>query len=163
MRTLLLAAVVALALAGCTSRVGGTTTPPASSTTPALPVELSVAIEFRPVLTTGTPDTTLPGDDGEQLALAEPIMTVSHLSHAEAKLNEQGTDWLLEITLDDHDAKTFGDWTTDHVGERLAMVADDEVLTAPNIATPITEGDLQITGNYTKSEAEDLLAKLTGE
>lgn len=164
MRKLLLAAVVAAtALTGCTSRVGDSNEPPPSSTTPALPVELSVSIEFRPVLTTGTPELTLPGEDGEQLGLAEPIMTVNHLSHAEAKLNEQGTDWLLQITLDDHDAKTFADWTTDHTGERMAMVADNEVLTAPTIATPITGGDLQITGDYTKSEAEALLAKLTGE
>lgn len=176
MRFLLVVAALTLALTGCVSRVGGAPTDSSAPSDPfttsgssapsrtrtAGPVDLVIPIEFRPVLTTGTPATTLPGEDGEELPLAEPIMTVDRLDQAEAKIDEHTASWVLAFTLTDEDARTFGEWTGDHIGERLAMVADDEVLTAPSIQGAITGGRLQITGDYTRSEAEDLLAKITG-
>ena len=53
--------------------------------------------------------------------------------------------------------------TTAHVNERLAIVLDNEVLSAPNIREPILTGDAEITGDFKFEEASLLaLALRTG-
>ena len=133
---------------------------------PAGPVELAIPIELRPVLETESADPTvivLPTEDGERLTLTEPILTIRELDSAEVTLEQSSSTWVLNLDLDDADGQTFGDWTADHTGERLAMVADQEVLMAPTIQSAITGGELQIAGNYTRDEAEALLERITGE
>lgn len=164
MRSLVVCVLAALLLAGCTSRVGGAPEESEPDTTTG-PVDLAVPIEMRPVLETASTDPdvlVLPAEDGEQLTLAEPIFTVRRLDKAAISYAETGLTWVLSLDLDEADGKSFGDWTGDHIGERLAMVADDEVLMAPQIQSAITGGELQITSQYTKDEAQALLDKITG-
>jgi preprotein translocase subunit SecD len=151
--------LAALLLTGCTSRTGGA---PESTEEP---VGLAIPIELRPVLETGAADPAvlvLPTDDGERLTLAEPVLTIRRLDGAEVEFAESGASWVLNLDLDDADGKAFGDWTADHVGERLAMVADQEVLMAPQIQDAITGGEIQIAAQYTRPEAEALLDRITG-
>jgi preprotein translocase subunit SecD len=153
--------VAVLAVAGCGDEVTGT---PAKDDSPRVgPVDLVVPIEMYPVVEDGSAGTTrLPDPEGAQLTLAEPIMTVERLDSAEMKLDPNTGGWILNIDMTDQDAKTFGDWTTAHTGERLAMVIDDEVVVAPEIQGAITGGEVQISGNFTRDEIEKLLDKLTG-
>ncbi|MGB3441976.1 MAG: hypothetical protein WBA97_24795 [Actinophytocola sp.] len=164
MRSLVVCVLAALLLAGCTSREGGVPEGGEPDTTG--PVDLAVPIELRPVLATESADPAvlvLPSADGEQLTLDEPIFTIDRLDKAEIRYEETVLTWVLNLDLDEADGKSFGDWTGDHVGERLAMVADDEVLMAPQIQDAITGGEIQITGRYTKDEAQALLDKITGK
>lgn len=163
---LLAALLPAALLAGCVSREGGA--PDGGGTTSASPasgpVDLAVPIELRPVLETTSTDptvTVLPTEEGEQLTLAEPMLTIRRLDGAEVRF--ENNTWVLNLDLDDADGKAFADWTTAHTGERLAMVADDKVLTAPQIQSPITGGELQIAGDFTQDEVRDLLDRITGE
>jgi preprotein translocase subunit SecD len=153
-----------LALAGCTSETTGA---PAKDDSPSVgAVSLVVPIEMRPVVEAGTsapPDgDELPGPDGELLTLGEPMMVVEELDGAEIKFDQQVGTWALNLDLTEEDGRTFGDWTADHTGERLAMVIDGEVVVAPEIQSAITGGEVQITGQYTQSEVTDLLDKITG-
>jgi preprotein translocase subunit SecD len=162
--------VAVLALAGCSEKTTGA---PAKDDSPAVgAVSLVVPIEMRPVVeqgtSTGGPSTSaapdgdeLPAPDGELLTLAEPMMVVEELDGAEVKTNETA-QWMLILDLTEEDARTFGDWTADHVNERLAMVIDGEVVIAPTIQSAITGGEVQITGQYTQSQIRDLLDKITG-
>ena len=50
-------------------------------------------------------------------------------------------------------SKKFADITKNNIGRFLAIVLDNEVITAPRINTPITGGSGVITGNFTKEEA----------
>lgn len=159
MRSLVVCVLAALLLAGCTSRTGGA---PEST---AEPVELAVPIEMRPVLETESTDPTvivLPTDEGERLTLDKPIFTIRRLDKAEVTQQQDMGTWALNLDLDEADGKSFGDWTADHVGERLAMVADDQVLMAPQIQAAITGGQIQISAQYTRKEAQALLDKITG-
>ena len=169
MRSVWLMLVAVLALAGCSSETAGA---PAKDDSPAVgAVNLVVPIELRPVVEQGTstgPSTSavpdgdeLPDPSGELLTLAEPMMVVEELAGAEVKTNETA-QWVLNLDLTDEDAKTFGDWTADHVNERLAMVIDGEIVIAPTIQGAITDGEVQITGNYTQTEIRALLDKITG-
>ena len=160
MRGAWLVVLAVLALAGCSAEVTGA---PAKDDSPTVgPADLVVPIEMRPVLDSGGTVLKDPGT-GESLSLDEPMMTVEHLDGAEIKYDDQnGNNWLLLIHLNDTDTRTFGDWTTEHTGERLAIVIDGEVIVAPTIQSAITQGDIQLVGDFTKDEVQDLLDKITG-
>jgi preprotein translocase subunit SecD len=155
-----LVVVAALVLTGCSTEVSGA---PAAKE----PVELAIEFELRPVLPTGElttePTTELPTPDGEQLTMLEPMLIIDQLDSAEVSAEQTSGTWVLTLDLTDADAKTFGDWTGEHIGERLAVVADDEVIIAPQIQSAIPDGQVQISANYTQSEAQALLDRLTGK
>ncbi len=53
-------------------------------------------------------------------------------------------------------AKKFGEVTKNNVGKDLAIVLDNEVISAPTIQSAITGGSGVITGNYTAETAQEL-------
>ncbi|MBO4285186.1 MAG: protein translocase subunit SecD [Alphaproteobacteria bacterium] len=52
--------------------------------------------------------------------------------------------------------RKFGEVTKNNVGERLAIVLDNEVISAPTIQGPILGGSGVITGNFSAEEANNL-------
>lgn len=163
--------VVVLALAGCTTkRVGG----PTPRTTPSTsgPVDLPAPMELARVVETvpGAPQTAttppsgtrLPGPDGEELTLEAPFLTIDRLEAASVKRQEYDGHWAVELELTEDDARTFGEWTRAHIGERAAVVADNQLIFAPAIQSAIEGGEIEISGQYTEREARDLLAHITG-
>lgn len=56
--------------------------------------------------------------------------------------------------------RKFGEVTRDHVGEQLAIVLDNEVISAPVIQSAITGGNGVITGNFSAEEANNLALML---
>jgi len=66
----------------------------------------------------------------------------------------------ISLSLTPAGAKTFGELTQKHVGERLAIVVDNEVLSAPNIREAILSGNAQITGMFSFEEASMLALQL---
>ena len=149
--------VLLLVLAGCSAEVGGA---PEKDTSPTVgAVSLVVPIELRPVADDGTKVLKDPAT-GESLKLADPIMTVEELDGAD--ISSDNGMWALNLDLNTKDTRTFADWTTAHTGERLAIVIDDKVVVAPTIQSAITEGKVQISGDYTRDDVEALLNEITG-
>jgi preprotein translocase subunit SecD len=70
----------------------------------------------------------------------------------------EGDDVSILITLTDEGTKKFADLTKEMVGKRLAITANNRLLSAPVVQQPITEGTLQISGNMTKEQAEEMVA-----
>jgi hypothetical protein len=68
----------------------------------------------------------------------------------------------ISINFTDDGTKRLAEVTGKHVGERLAIVIDGKLYSAPRINTPITGGKAEITGNFTKEEARDLATKING-
>ena len=62
----------------------------------------------------------------------------------------------INFRMNSDAAKRFGEVTTAEVGHRLAIILDGELYSAPNIQSPITGGEGEITGNFTLQEAQQL-------
>jgi protein-export membrane protein SecD len=85
----------------------------------------------------------------------QTIMTGKDLKTAQTGLDQFGAPLItFELTTDG--AKVFADYTAQHVGDILAIVLDNTVLSAPRIQSAIPDGNGEITGKFTKEEADSL-------
>lgn len=66
----------------------------------------------------------------------------------------------ISLAFNDKGVKAFAELTQKHVGEQLAIVLDNEVLSAPNIREPILTGTAEITGTFKLEEAQLLALAL---
>ena len=66
----------------------------------------------------------------------------------------------VSFRFDTDGAQKFGKITSNNVGNRLAVVLDGVVITAPRINSAITGGSGIITGNFNAQEASDLAVLL---
>jgi preprotein translocase subunit SecD len=68
------------------------------------------------------------------------------------------------VTLDlDHEAtRTFADVSSELAGtnRQFAIVLDGRVLSAPTVMSPIVDGRLQVSGNFTEESAQALADRL---
>ena len=75
-----------------------------------------------------------------------------------------GTDSLgspsIDFRLTSDGAKIFSEYTTANVGSYLAILLDGKVISSPVIKDPITDGQGQISGNFTIESANQLAVQL---
>lgn len=90
---------------------------------------------------------------GPMLLVKEVAMTGEAVKDARVDFGDTDMQPKISLTFNDKGAKTFADLTTAHVNERLAIVLDGEVLSAPNIREPILSGTAEITGQFKIEEA----------
>lgn len=100
----------------------------------------------------------------------EVVVDGSHLADAQAGTDEQATDaskrFVVNIKFDDEGAKAFSKATTDLVNKYsegdtnrcIAIVIDDQIISAPTIQTAITNGSAQISGGFSTMEDASNLA-----
>lgn len=62
----------------------------------------------------------------------------------------------VQFSLNASGSKKFSKVTGENVGKRLAIVLDNQIMSAPVIKDKITTPDAEIEGNFTIEEAEDL-------
>ncbi len=72
----------------------------------------------------------------------------------------QNNEAVVTTVFDTTGARRFARLTTEHVGERFAIVLDGKVLSAPTIREPIPGGRGQISGGFTLQGAKDLAVLL---
>jgi len=92
------------------------------------------------------------------LVKQRPDLTGDRVTSAHPFYDVQG--YGVAMKLDSDGAKMFGDLTATHVGERLAIMLDGDVQSAPNIRQPIYGGEAVITGRFTDQEARNLASVL---
>lgn len=68
--------------------------------------------------------------------------------------------WIVTFRLTGEGADEFADITERLVGKQLAIVLDEEVVSAPTIEEKIAGGSGRITGSFTEREAKDLATVL---
>ncbi|MBX3734892.1 MAG: protein translocase subunit SecD [Verrucomicrobiae bacterium] len=66
----------------------------------------------------------------------------------------------IDFTLTSEATPLFAEVTRNNIGQRLAIVLDGEVISAPNINSAIVTGAGQITGSFTEREAFELATAL---
>ena len=68
--------------------------------------------------------------------------------------------WQIQFDMTDQGADTFADVTTRLQGRQLAIVVDQEVISAPTVQNAITGGTGVITGSFNEARAKDLATQL---
>jgi preprotein translocase subunit SecD len=82
------------------------------------------------------------------------------LANAQAGVDQQTNEPVVNITFDAQGGRKFAQLTTDNVDRPFAIVLDGEVLSAPNINEPIIGGSAQISGGFTSETANQLAIAL---
>ena len=97
-----------------------------------------------------------PAREGWVVVGKTPVITGLDMRDASAASSQYGgAAYEIDFSLLPEGARRFGDATGKHVNDQLAIVLNNEVKSAPNINSQITDRG-QITGNFTKKAAEDL-------
>lgn len=89
-----------------------------------------------------------------------PILDGSMLVDAKVAFDQRNNMPIINFTLNTEGARIFGDFTGSNVGNRLAIVLDNKVYSAPVINERIGGGSGQISGRFTVEEANDLAIAL---
>jgi preprotein translocase subunit SecD len=102
-------------------------------------------------------------DAGEfKYDLGPVFLDGDRVGKAEAGPSEHVTGHVVTVEFDAEGARTWSDFTTANVGNQVAILINGRVLSAPSIQAPITGGSAQISGNFTRDEADQLARQLVG-
>jgi preprotein translocase subunit SecD len=102
--------------------------------------------------------------DGLEKFLLGPVAVPgSDVDTAAANLSQNTAGWIVTLDFNSEGAKTFGQITqqmaaqqADTPGNRFAIVLDGTVVSAPGVNEAILGGKAEITGQFTKDEAQNL-------
>jgi preprotein translocase subunit SecD len=132
-------------------------------------------LAFRMIDSAMTPEQALAGgaprgsevlygraDDGKQAYLVERrvIVTEADLTDAQPVMDQRINEPVVTFRLGTAGTRKFGQETANGVGRAMAIIIDNEVVSAPLIREPITGGSGQISGNFTVQAAHDLAVLL---
>ena len=123
-------------------------------------VDSSVSLEdlqagSLPSGTIALPDLDNPGTDLP--VRREIVVGGERLTNASVTFQGHGgAGPAVAFSFDSVGARQFGEFTQGNVGERLAIVLDDEIISAPRVQTAILGGNGVITGQFSVPEATDL-------
>ncbi len=97
----------------------------------------------------------VPGSDGGSYVISrKPVVGGENLVDAQPVFQEG--EPVVSFKFNSIGGKKFGEATKNNVGERLAIVLDNEVISAPTIQGAILGGSGVITGSFTVKSANDL-------
>ncbi len=88
------------------------------------------------------------------------LLTGERLKNAAATVDAQSGRYVVAFEFDNKGAKKFAKITTDNTYKRLAILLDNQVISAPQIREPITGGQGNISGNFSPETANDLAVLL---
>ena len=101
-------------------------------------------------------------DDNKPLLLNDtPALSGETIANAKVDFDSAGFNQpKISLSFNSKGSGKFARITREHVNQRLAIVLDGEVLSAPNINEPILSGSAEITGRFTFDEASLLALAL---
>ena len=107
--------------------------------------------------------------DGVKYLLSASMIQGTQLTRAEAGIPQQQVQWAVDLTFDKTARETFAEVTRQIVNatspltgqqKQFAIVLDGRVLSAPVVNGVIPNGQAQITGDFTQTEAQSLANSL---
>ncbi len=90
----------------------------------------------------------------------QTLLTGNDLKDAQAAMNQQNNQAVVNLEFSDEGAKKFADATMKNVGRQIAILLDGEVLTDPVVREPIMGGRAEISGQKSLEEAQHLAVLL---
>jgi len=104
------------------------------------------------------------GQEGDKYRLGPVLITGDLIKRATAVYGTGSQSgglpgWQIDFTTTSAGANTFSEVTTRLKGKQLAIVVDNEVISAPTVQGVISSNGV-ITGSFTKSRAQDLATQL---
>lgn len=121
-------------------------------------------LEFRMLADSPSGDVDLlPSKDGKgaKVPVERRVMADgSELTDAQPAFDQQSREPMVSFKFNLRGAQRFGQATSENIGRPMAIVLDNEVVSAPVIRSAITGGSGQITGNFTVQQANDLAVLL---
>lgn len=94
--------------------------------------------------------------EGNQTYLLKKRVSLGGESLIDAQPQFQDGKYVVQFRLDNQGARKFGRITQENVQKPLAILLDNEVISAPVIQQPILGGDGVIMGSFTAKSANDL-------
>ncbi|MQA24593.1 MAG: protein translocase subunit SecD [Micromonosporaceae bacterium] len=98
-------------------------------------------------------------DGGAKYLMDKARVLGTDVKKADYGLDPQSSQWKVNLSFTGSGQDKWTQLTADTVQKRVAVVLDNEVVSAPTIQQRIT-GDAEITGDFSRSEAETLAAQL---
>src|SRR5579875_934006 len=98
-------------------------------------------------------------EGGVYLVARTPVVRGPDIRDARPQQGDLPGSWDTNFVLSQDAAKHFSAYTGSHIGQRLAIVLDGKVLSAPTINGQISDQG-RITGSFTQQEASDLALNL---
>jgi preprotein translocase subunit SecD len=103
-------------------------------------------------------ESSRPGEMAQQVVRKRVEVSGENLVDAQPTYQENQP--VVSFRFDSVGARKFGDVTRDHVGELLAIVLDNKVISSPRIREPILGGNGIISGSFTVDSANELAVLL---
>jgi preprotein translocase subunit SecD len=137
---------------------------------PVLSAVTETGVERCPDVVEGSPSEPLTACGKSQDAvvtyrLGPVAVRGTEVSEAEAANDEQSNGWYVKLDFTSAGAMKFAD-VTGRLAQQMApqnqfaIVLDGVVVSAPSVSAAITGGEAQISGSFTKQEAQQLAAQL---
>ncbi len=102
-------------------------------------------------------DTFTLKDTGEEIVVSKRvIISGDNLIDAKPRFDNINQEPIVAFTLNRLGSQRFGQATTKNIGKRLAIILDNQAISAPVIQDSITGGQGTISGNFTFQSATDL-------
>jgi len=102
-------------------------------------------------------DELVPEVSGQKLVLRKQVLVSGgDLTDAQPGFDQRTSEPVVNFKFNTAGARKFAQATTDNVGQRFAIVLDNQVISAPVIREPIIGGQGQISGSFTVQSANDL-------
>lgn len=121
-------------------------------------------LEFRLVGQQGAADVDmLPSRDlgGQRIPIERRVIAEGgDLVDAQPAFDSRTNEPIVNFRFNIRGAQRFGQATTENIGRQLAIVLDNEVVSAPTIQSAITGGSGQISGRFTVQQVNDLAVLL---
>ena len=106
---------------------------------------------------------SLPSGETQHLTVEEgtytPLISGDNITKVNVgKASETSAYYSVNVTLDSAGTQSFAEATKELVSSKgkIVIILDGEVQSAPAVQSEITGGEVSITGNYTKEEAQSL-------
>ena len=92
-------------------------------------------------------------------SVEEPLLTGANVESSEA--GYYNGVYVVSLKFDDEGTKLFADATKKYLNEMIGIYMDDTLISYPTVNAEITEGQAQIEGDFTATEAKELASKIS--